>query len=195
MPRKLSNVEMTILGLTWLRGPCTVYAVMKELAASESTYYRSRAGTAYSVVTRLVKFGLIHQAEDNSISITEPGTATLQKWVGPNIEQADIAHTVDWVRLRFFFLECLAPADRLSLIDRCLEGLAEFEQRCLNLIQVNRELGEYFGALATVNIVMETRARMRWLQLIRPFIENPLPPDADWTRALIEAMEKDEPPG
>jgi len=163
---------MTILGLTWLRGPCTVYAVMKELAASESTYYRSRAGTAYSVVNRLVKFGLIqlvkfgliHQAEDNSISITEPGTATLQKWVGPSIEQADIAHTVDWVRLRFFFLECLAPADRLTLIDRCLEGLAEFEQRCLNLIQVNQELGEYFGALATVNIVMETRARMRWLK-------------------------------
>ncbi|MFN3961693.1 MAG: PadR family transcriptional regulator [Fimbriimonadaceae bacterium] len=186
---------MTILGLTWLRGPCTVYAVMKELAASESTYYRSRAGTAYSVVARLVKFGFVHQAEDNSITITEAGREVLQNWVGPEIEMGDIAHTVDWIRLRFFFLECLSPADRLALIDRCQEGLAEFEQRCLNLIQVNQELGEYFGALATVNIVMETRARMQWLRLIRPFIENPLPADADWTRALIEAMEKDAPPG
>lgn len=182
---------MTLLGLTWLRGPCTVYAVMKDLATSESTYYRSRAGTAYSVVARLVKFGYVHQAENKSISITESGQTILQNWVGPEIERGDIAHTVDWLRLRFFFLECLTPADRLALIDRCLEGLAEFEQRCLDLIGVNQELGEYFGALATVNIVMETRARIQWLHLIRPFVENPLPPDADWTQALLAAMNKD----
>ncbi len=183
---------MTILGLTWLRGPCTVYAVMKELATSESTYYRSRAGTAYSVVTRLVKFGLIHQAEDNSISITEQGTATLQTWVGPEVDRADIAHTVDWLRLRFFFLECLTPADRLALIDRCQQGLEELEQRCLDMIQANEELGDYFGALATLNIVMETRTRRRWLRLVRPFVEHPLAPDADWTKQLRDALEQEE---
>ncbi len=188
--RKLSTVEMTVLGMAWLRGPCTVYAVMKELSASESTYHRSRAGTAYSVANRLTDLGLLEKTDDELVQITAAGLEKLRRWVGPDVPMLDVAHSADLLRLRFFFLETLAPAQRLEFIDNALNHLKEFEQRCLALIPENEKLGDYFGALATVNTILETRARIAWLQMAREMVENPLPADSDWTAAILETLNR-----
>lgn len=186
--RRLSTVEMTVLGMTWLRGPCTVYAVMKELSASESTYHRSRAGTAYSVSSRLVGLGLLERDDDDRVQITPAGLERLREWIGPDVPMLDVAHSADLLRLRFFFLEALAPEQRVEFIDRSLASLREFEARCLALIPENEKLRDYFGLLATLNSVLETRSRIRWLNLVREYVVSPLAQDSNWTEEVLKAL-------
>ena len=172
--RKLSTIEMTVLGIAYLRGPCSIYTLYKELSTSASTYHESRAGTAYSVTKRLLKFGHLEPAEGDTVRISESGLQALRDWIGPPIPMRDVAHTVDLLRLRFFFLGALAPEDRLLFIDSSIEALEAFERRALELISKNEELGDYFGSLATVSLVLETRARISWLRLVRGWAEEPL---------------------
>lgn len=182
---QFSTVEMTVLGMTWLRGPCTTYAVMKELSHSESTFHRSRAGTAYSVMNRLVTAGYVERLENDLMRVTPTGEAILRDWTGPEVPMRDVAHSADLLRLRFFFLEILPPAARLEFIDRALVQLREFETRLQALVPENQNLGDYFGALATVCSLFETRARIQWLEFVRPLVEHPLPDDVDWSQHLI----------
>jgi len=161
---------------------------MKELSASESTFYRSRAGTAYSVANRLLELGLLEKQEGDLVQITTEGLEQLRQWVGPEVPMLDVAHSADLLRLRFFFLETLDPAQRIEFIDNALTKLQEFETRCLALIPENEKLGDYYGALATVNTILETRARIQWLQLAREMVEKPLATNSDWTATILERL-------
>ncbi|HMS55234.1 MAG TPA: hypothetical protein PKA27_07505 [Fimbriimonadaceae bacterium] len=181
---------MTILGMTWLRGPCTTYSVMKELSSSESTYHRSRAGTAYSVMNRLISLGLIERVDGDLVKVTSEGEAVLRAWTGPKVPMMDVAHSADLLRLRCFFLEVLTPSDRVKFIDDSLISLREFEVRCTNLIPQNEAIGDYFGALATMCSVLETRARIQWLEQIRDLVVNPLPKESGWTETILSRLEQ-----
>lgn len=188
MKRKLSTIEMTVLGLTWLRGPCTIYAVMKELSSSGSSYYKSRAGTAYSVANRLAKYHYIDSvegAERDLISISEKGKEALVGWLTPPLPLADIAHSADLVRLRFFFLGALPQETRIAFIDHTIVSLREVVATSEHLIHENECIGDSFGALATVSLLLETKARIRWLQLVRAWIVSPPPEDGTWAEKLI----------
>lgn len=185
--RSLSNLEMTVLGLAWLRGPCTIYSIMRELSMSASSYHKSRAGTAYSVSNRLLEFGLIERSgdEDGAVMITPAGVGALREWMAPPVSRADISHSADLVRLRFFFLGALDKTDRLRFIDDCIAGLEEFLSACEELMPKNEEIGDYFGVLATLSSVFETRARIQWLTVVRRWVENPLPEKAPWAEIVL----------
>ncbi len=187
--RKFSTVEMTVLGMAWLRGPCTIYAVMKELSSSASTYHKSRAGTAYSVSKRLLKLGMIEEIGDGLIRVSGEGEAVLRDWIGPDVPLMDVAHSADLLRLRFFFLKALPPPDRLAFIDKSLASLNIFLLRCEDLISKNQDIGDYFGALATASVVLETRARIRWLNVVRQWVEHPLPPGRPWADTILAALD------
>ncbi|MEQ1823590.1 MAG: hypothetical protein ABL949_13855 [Fimbriimonadaceae bacterium] len=193
MSRKLSTIELTVLGLTHLRGPCTIYAVMKELSMSESSYHKSRAGTAYSVSKRLLGFGLLEPAEggENHIQITEAGVAAIQAWLAPPLPMQDIAHSADLIRLRFFFLSVLEPEERIAFIDSALAGLRQFLARCEALLPENEAIGDYFGVLATLSTVLETRARIEWLKIVRKWVENPLGPEEKWSETVLKGFLND----
>ncbi|MEI8282167.1 MAG: hypothetical protein WCG75_07175 [Armatimonadota bacterium] len=182
--RKFSTVEMTVLGMTWLRGPCTIYAVMKELSSSASTFHKSRAGTAYSISKRFLDLGLIEKLNTELVQVTKSGEDLLRKWTGPVVPMNDVAHSADLLRLRFFFLEILPQQERLEFVDRSIESLKIFQDRCEKLIAKNEEIGDYFGALATVCSVLEARARIEWLHMVRDLVEHPLPPGTSWTEAI-----------
>jgi DNA-binding PadR family transcriptional regulator len=189
--RKLSTIEMTVLGLAWLRGPCTIYAIMKELSLSESSYHKSRAGTAYSVANRLIGFGLLQpvdSAEEGPIQITPAGISALHDWIAPPIAMPEIAHSADLIRLRFFFLGVLEPATRIEFIDGCIAGLEVFLTKCEALVPENERIGDYFGVLATLSTIFETRARIAWLNVVRDWVLNPRPITPGWSaHALAEA--------
>ncbi|CAN1530665.1 hypothetical protein MCEMSE15_01383 [Fimbriimonadaceae bacterium] len=184
--RNLSTIELSVLGLAWLRGPCTTYAIMKELSTSGSTYYKSRAGTAYSVSKRLQNFGLLAESGEGAIQITEAGIAAIQAWLAPPIPLPDIAHSADLIRLRFFFVGIVPLADRLAFIDSSIDGLTEFLTKCKSLLKENEDIGDYFGVLATMSTVLETNARITWLQIVRDLVENPMAPDAPWAEMALQ---------
>jgi len=186
--RKLSTIEMTVLGIAHLRGPCNIYAIYKELSSSASTYHESRAGTAYSVSKRLLKFGRREQAEGEAVRISAAGEEALREWVGPPVRLKDVAFSVDLIRLRFFFLDALNIESRLKFIDSSLEGLEEFEKRAIDLIASNEEVGDYYGTLATVSLVLETRARIEWLRLARGWLKNPIAPQGSWAKEILAAL-------
>lgn len=189
--RELSSLEYTVLGIAHQRGPCTTYVIMKELSSSQNSYHSNRAGTAYSVTKRLVQFGLLKlQGEDQSlVSIAPEGMELLRKWVGSPIPMADIAHSIDLLRVRCFFLDVLSKDERLAMIDQCTEDLKSYLVSLRPLFPANQALNEYFGGLATINVMLETKARIRWLKLIRDLIENPIDDDPIWAEKLLQLVD------
>lgn len=200
-PRKLSTLELTVLGMAWLRGPCTIYAIMKELETSESTYHKSRAGTAYSVSKRMLDFGLLEPSDSSEpgdeklVRITTEGIKELQEWLTPPIPLPDIAHSADLVRLRFFFLGVIDQEKRLAFIDETLKGLEIFLARCEALIQANEDIGDYFGALATISSILETRARIEWLKIAREWVVKPMESNTGWSDQILRRIEELDQPG
>ena len=189
--RKLSTIEMTVLGLAWLRGPCSTYAIMKELSASASSFHKSRAGTAYSVSKRLLKFGLLEATSNGEqIQITADGVRALQGWLSAPVPQRDIAHSADLVRLRFFFLGVVDQPARLQFIDSAIDGLQKFLQRCEELVPENEAIGDYFGVLATLSTILETQARIEWLRIVRNWVEEPMVDGQSWSESALAAAKK-----
>lgn len=189
--RKLSTIEMTVLGLAWLRGPCSTYAIMKELSASASSFHKSRAGTAYSVSKRLLKFGLLEATSNGEqIQISADGVRALQGWLSAPVPQRDIAHSADLVRLRFFFLGVVDQPARLQFIDSAIDGLQKFLQRCEELVPENEAIGDYFGVLATLSTILETQARIEWLRIVRNWVEEPMVDGQSWSESALAAAKK-----
>ncbi len=165
---------------------------MKELSASESSYHKSRAGTAYSVAHRLLSLALLEwaDADEKHVLISAEGLKALQEWLAPPLPMADIAHSADLIRLRMFFLGSLPKDDRLKFVDDAIAKLQTFLARCEGLLTENERIGDYFGMLATVSSVLETRARIQWLDLVRSLIEKPLPEGAAWTEEISKLMNR-----
>lgn len=179
-----------MLGLAWLRGPCTIYSIMRELSLSASSFHKSRAGTAYSVSKRLLGFGLLkpHSKGENDVEITEDGLEALRGWLAPPIPMQDIAHSADFLRLRFFFLGALPIEDRLRFIDEASAGLELFLRRCEDLVAENEAIGDYFGALATLSSILETKARLNWLRIVRQLVAEPLDQSKPWSQSLLDQV-------
>ncbi len=188
--RSLSTLELTVIGLAWLRGPCTIYMIMKELSLSASSFHKSRAGTAYSVSNRLLKAGHLarHKEGQEEIVVTEKGILSLQEWLSPPIDQKDISHSADLLRLRFFFLGVVDQEKRLAFIDQSIQGLKEFLAQCEALVPQNEEIGDYFGVLATLSTILETKARIQWLTLVREYVLHPIEDGIPWTETVLKRL-------
>lgn len=189
--RKLSTLEMTVIGLAWLRGPCTIYALMKELSLSASSFHKSRAGTAYSVANRLLEFGLLEladqeeTADERLVRISESGKIALQEWLASPVPMADVAHSADLIRLRFFFIGAISVEERLAFIDSSILGLEAFLHECVALVPKNEEIGDYFGVLATLSAIYETKARIEWLKVVRKWVVHPITDQGHWSETTL----------
>lgn len=166
-------MEYTVLGIAWKRGPCTTYTLMKEMSSSTSTFFKKRASTTYPLVERLIKNGFLKQSEDmgargeRSVETTEIGIAALQYWLAEPLEFGEVAHTLDFVRLRTFYLGSATPEDREKFLASALKQLAAHEASCQKAIEKYTEMGDQFSALATEGVLYETRARIAWLTASR----------------------------
>ncbi len=166
-------MEYTVLGIAWKRGPCTTYALMMELSTSTSTFYKKRAGTTYPLVERLIKNGYLQQSAEvgargeRSVEVTELGIGALGQWLTDPIDLGEAAHTVDFIRLRTFYLGAVNSKDRAGFIDGALIQLKAHEAACERAIARYKEMGDDFSALATEGVLFETRARLEWLTKTR----------------------------
>ncbi len=167
-----------MLGIVWKRGPCTIYAVTKELSDSTSAFYKERASTVYPVADRLLSQGLIeHRSaagtrQERSVAITESGIEAVEQWLLQPIKIQDSSHTVDLIRLRVFYLGTLSPDDRKQFLETALESLHEHLENCKKMIENYQSLGDTFSVLATQGVVYETLARIQWLDAISEELLN-----------------------
>lgn len=182
--RKLSTLEMTVLGLAWLRGPRKAYAIMKELSLSPSSYHKSRAGATYSVVRRLTGFGLLEGGE--LVTLTPAGEEALREWLRMPVPDADLAHSADLVRVRTFFLGIVSEEERMAFIESTLIGLRAMVAEWERIMFLHESLGEYFGVLSCIGALLETRARIQWLELYREYLLNPIA--SDWAKTVQERL-------
>jgi DNA-binding PadR family transcriptional regulator len=166
----MTELESTVLGVVWLRGPCTAYVVRQEFLGSESSYWSGSTGAIYPLLRRLEEGGLIEAVESawgntqkKAFSITKKGLAALHEWIGPPFEPWTSAPTFDPIRTRLSFLGALTPARRRRWITEALADAEKawevFEKR-LAAFDRGREPFEYLVLLGTAE---ELRGRVRWL--------------------------------
>jgi DNA-binding PadR family transcriptional regulator len=187
--RKLSTIELMLLGLANENGPCSTYMLMKMMSLSGSTFYKSRAGTAYSVTKRLVSAGYFAQVPQDSgdphISVTPKGIEALREWLTPPIAPEEIAHSADLIRLRFYFISVIDADARLAFIDDSLEGLRQRLGFVEERMRLNAGDGHYFATLAGLSSLMETKARIEWLEHVRKWVVDPPKDKAGWVDEIL----------
>ena len=170
--RDLTELESCVLGVVWLRGPCTAYAVRREFASSETPQWSASAGSIYPVLDRLENLGAVRaesaawgQGSRKQYQITSSGLETLRAWIGPPFNPGAAAPTFDPLRTRMFFLEALPPSKRIRYVDAAMEATREVLQE-LKTNQAAKAADE-MDALASSGTVFQLEARIAWLRRVR----------------------------
>lgn len=190
-PRKLSTIELMMLGFAWEVGPCSTYTLMKMLSISGSSFYKSRAGTAYSVTKRLLENGFLTNTpnpksdSEDHVKITDKGIRALQEWMEPPIPIQDVAHTADLLRLRTYFFSVIDKQARLDFVDDALKACKDRLKLVEKNTRLNAEDGHYFSVIAGLSSVLETKARIEWLERIRDLVENPPEDHSTWVETVL----------
>jgi hypothetical protein len=107
---------------------------------------------------------------ERMLRITPAGLELLKSWLTGPIQQKEITHTVDLVRMRSGYLGTVEPEERGQFVDRSLERLREHLRECEAREIHYLAAGDAFGALGMRQMIHETRARIAWLEEERPAI-------------------------
>jgi len=102
----------------------------------------------------------------------------------------DDAYLADLIRVRFFLIGILGQDQRIVVIANAFAGLTEFLVKCEALFQGNEKIRDYYKALESLKLILETNARIEWLKIVRKFTLNPLPEDKPYTQKLLDALPK-----
>lgn len=165
--RRLSTLEFTALGIVLKRGPCTAYAVMTEFSGSQTTAYRSGAGSIYPLIQRLEKNGLLsvsNEGGEKRYLITDAGIEALRSWFRISLDEEAFSCSLDVLRSRTYFLKVLNAEQREEFFAASLKGLSNLLKVCRRQVSQYRKAGDLYSALAMEGAVMETQARIRWVK-------------------------------
>ena len=173
-PRKLSRLELALLGLVSKGGPCTAYWLRREFQQSLSSFFSGSAGAVYPAVERLEKRSLIKattrqegRRTSRRYRLTSEGKKALKEWLLPPLPPEDVAFTMDPVRTRVYYLDALSPRERLSFAE---DALARAKRRAAAVraeSDERRESGDRFAYLGGLGVLHEAKARIRWLEELR----------------------------
>jgi DNA-binding PadR family transcriptional regulator len=172
--RRLSDLEMAILGIVSKRGPCTSYTVTREFAASPSSHWRGSAGAVYPAMQRLQRLRLLKSKRGVRLGrpcihyeLSTKGIATLTKWLLPPLPESAAAITYDPIRTRVFFLAVLSPERQHAFLDEAeRQSLAQ-----LPILQAEcdryRISGDWFSEQAQQGALVLMEARLAWIRDLR----------------------------
>lgn len=172
--RRLSRLEVTILGLVSTGAPCTTYWIRKQFQSSPSSHFSGSAGAVYPAIRRLEKQGLVRGTRQrrgsrklSSYRLTNRGEQALRHWLTPPLPLEDITHSLDPIRTRVYFLNALDSEERLRFVDDALEQT----NRYLTVVKADCAARRRAGALmqhhGARGVLHEVRARIRWLRDLR----------------------------
>ena len=170
-----------VLGLVWVDGPCTAYAVRRTVQASLSTQWSGSAGAVYPAVARLEQRGLIRlraqstgRRRSQALEITVKGTRVLADWLGPPVDSAALGIPPDPLRTRLRFLELLPPARQSSFLDEAIEAVEAGVRRVRADVLRSTRAGESSFKIAMARGALHaTRARLRTLRELKASLSRP----------------------
>lgn len=120
---KLTELEGAALGLVWLQGSTTAYALRKMVAESPTPHWSASAGTVYPLVEKLCRARLISflstgdKRGTRRLRITLAGKRAFKQWMLDG-SSAVIGVPPDPVRTRVRFLELLSFSEGSRLLER-----------------------------------------------------------------------------
>jgi DNA-binding PadR family transcriptional regulator len=169
--RELTDLEACVLGVIWRDGPCTAYAVRKELAESTTPRWSDSAGSIYPVISRLEARGLVEAKArrwgdrgKKELAATAGGLRALRRWVPDVNAGGACGPTFDPVRTKFCFLAALdAAGKRRFFLDARRETAAVLEGLRAELRSAPAAPDDY-EALSLLGSIHELEARLRWLE-------------------------------
>ena len=179
----MTELESCVLGVVWLRGPCTAYVVRQEFLISESSHWTGSAGAIYPLLQRLEKEKLIRSrahtwgtGKKKEFEITDRGLEALRAWIGPPLPQWTAAPTFDPIRTRLSFLGAIPAAKRSRFVEAARANLAkeiDLIREKLDAFDRDKEPFEYLVIVATLH---ELEGRGKWLaEVARVLKRNPKP--------------------
>ncbi len=171
LDRALSTLELTALGVIYKRGPCLAHAVVTEFSASQTSAYRSGAGSIYPLLRRLTEAGLL-SCEDKRYTISAAGLEALRTWVLPPLSDSAGATTLDSLRSRTYFLKLLDKKDQVEFCRAAIEKLSATLASCVTDVQRYSQAGDRYSELAMLGAVRETESRIAWLNEVLAAIET-----------------------
>jgi DNA-binding PadR family transcriptional regulator len=167
---RLSELEGVVVGILWLRGPQTAYAIRQVFARSASPQWASSAGTIYPLVQRLEKRRLIRSEAHSTgrrrarkYALTAVGQRALRAWIGPPLPLSALSLPIDAMRTRIWYLGALSERERTALIKEGRRGIKEHLRLLNRQYSPKRGQPDPFYALAWRGIVLMTKMRLAWL--------------------------------
>ncbi|MBV9497154.1 MAG: PadR family transcriptional regulator [Acidobacteria bacterium] len=177
--REATELESTVLGVVWLRGPCTAYVVRQEFLLSGSAHWSGSAGAIYPLLARLEQHGLIKAKESEwgrgskkEYSVTRRGMTALRSWIGPPLPEWTAAPTFDPVRTRLSFLGALQPEQRAEFVAEAQRNLERELGRIRALVTSFRVQDDPYEYLSLVGTVHELEGRQRWLEEVARVVSS-----------------------
>src|SRR5262245_58863848 len=172
--KRLSDLELTILGIVWKKAPCTSYAVGQEFFSSPSTYWRGSAGAVYPAVARLHRLGLLSRRKATRLgrpcalfTITGKGLTALRRWLRPPLPDAAAAITFDPLRTRAYFLAALPAAQQRDFLDEAERQLLAQVPRLQAECERYRRSGDWFSEQAQRGALYVMEGRLAWIRDFR----------------------------
>jgi len=169
---QLTELESCVLGAIWLRGPCSAYAIRREFAQSNSSFWSSSSGSIYPVIKRLTALGLVSAAPKpvdkrgkRDLAATAKGARALRGWVR-DLPPWTAMPSLDPVRARMNFLAVLGTRDgQLDFVRR-----AQVAAR-VQAVGLRRQLPAFKQAsqveyLTNLGSLHEVEARAQWLKKV-----------------------------
>ncbi len=174
----LTELEGCTLGLIWVMGPCTIYAVRKVLEGSPSAYWSGSAGTVYPLVRRLAARGLVQPKEafrgkrrHINYVITQEGLMQFRAWFGPPLADYVTAIPADPLRTRVRFFGALDLSTRTEIIDVACASLKSEIEIARHKHTVAKAGQDPFKALMLRGVELMAQARLAWLDEVRVHLD------------------------
>jgi len=170
---KLSDLELTALGVIHRLGPVTPYRIRKEFLDSPSTIFSGSAGAIYPLLARLETKRLVASASQatgrrpsRAYRLTPSGKRSLIDWLNSPMGR-DEASDYDPIRVRLHFLSALTASKQRAFLDSAERSLTEQKQTIERHCKVHRESGDLIDYHAARGGLHSVRARIKWIREIR----------------------------
>ena len=173
--RLMSELEGCVLGHLWKHGPCTAYAVRKEMLDSPSSHWSGSAGAIYPLLERLETRGIVLSRKTGRgdrqhwlYELTTKGLDAFLAWLAPPLEHDLISVAPDPLRTRMYYMGVLPPSRRAAFL---AQARTKLEQHIEELKEPPD--ADEFDRLALAGAIRLTRARIAWLDDVQRLLSKP----------------------